>query len=1091
MKEKHRNVSNLFGLPKHFWHSHKRKYQNEFILLALILLLSNNTVFADAGIMRLVPVADTFVSENQESASRGSLTTLVIGPQPDQGLKSHIFMRFDVSDVPRDAVVSSANLYLFEQEQTGYVSWQIDLHSPQSTWMEEGINWINKPAVVQMGTDRMDTAEPYKYLDLSSLVQGWINGSIPNNGVMLSATDEDAGAHFSIVFRSREAADCRPYLEIAYTTEETVPHSEAPPSCTPGTDNDPPKIDAITVDVDPQPPKAGEPLLVEAVAKDNNGVYRIELWRDGQLVGVNIDPSFPTQLSVSNPVGTILPPGRYSYTAFAWDQSMNATAISRDIQVIHDGNPPRLRISHWPREPDIGETVTFQIDAEDESGIKHVTFTANSLTRDYSLDPAVQNFSPSEIRFDEYTLGYSPDDIRIIRYSASATDTEGFLASTGTGYVVFGNSDADDADSDGVSDEIENLLGTDAASNDTDGDGLYDGWEILGVERNGVYLNLPLWGANPHQKDIFVEIDWMQDEDHDKKPQPAALQAITNAFLNHGIHLHFDTGNLGGGNVLAYEESCDDQTEKLRQTKIANFDPNRLGIFYYVAAMAVVPGDDCGSKAINNTNIILRNKTVYGYATTLMHELGHVLNLGHGGQEWATSHPLQTVDPNGEIITDDHIHWTDQTLNYKPNYLSVMNYHYQFSLRVCARPPDLEPCTCIHHLSDVERQNVVNPCDDVRPLTYNRWQAELDETALDETSGFRAPANLGPYVWRREIPGGVDENSYEFVLDRPTLQGWYYIKHHPAEGCCTNQWEVCGPNPKTESVWELADGSPIDWNFSGVIDDDPVEYDLNRYWAGGASNVCREVVDRTLEASFDSAVLKTQHWAENLAWGISESLSPFNSPEIKEPTDAEFADGIDNDRDGSIDEGFVDADGDGVADPLDNCPFIKNSNQFDTNQNYMGDACEGMPEAPKDLRIVNIDGEMRLQWSSSEATNVIGYNVFRKSKDSIDYQRLGISFPTTLGSAFYKNPECVDGNSYAISSVDLHMKESRLSAGVILSDTDGDAVCDKITRRLSNPYHDDLDSDHLFEMWWVFVLIIIVILIIFWIVYLKRLHQTT
>ncbi|WP_179353919.1 collagen-binding domain-containing protein [Winogradskyella vidalii] len=59
-----------------------------------------------------------------------------------------------------------------------------------------------------------------------------------------------------------------------------------------------------------------------------------------------------------------------------------------------------------------------------------------------------------------------------------------------------------------------------------------------------------------------------------------------------------------------------------------------------------------------------------------------------------------------------------------------------------------------------------------------------------------------------------------------------------------------------------------------------------------------------------------------------------------EPEPEEICDGIDNDGDGLIDEGFEDLDGDGVADCIDNCPEVYNPDQTDANNNGVGDACE-------------------------------------------------------------------------------------------------------------------------------------------------------
>ena len=61
--------------------------------------------------------------------------------------------------------------------------------------------------------------------------------------------------------------------------------------------------------------------------------------------------------------------------------------------------------------------------------------------------------------------------------------------------------------------------------------------------------------------------------------------------------------------------------------------------------------------------------------------------------------------------------------------------------------------------------------------------------------------------------------------------------------------------------------------------------------------------------------------------------------------DAEVCDGLDNDGDGQIDEGF-DADNDGVADCFDNCPGTVNPDQTDTDNDGVGDACDGCPNDP-------------------------------------------------------------------------------------------------------------------------------------------------
>src|SRR2546427_8368386 len=59
-------------------------------------------------------------------------------------------------------------------------------------------------------------------------------------------------------------------------------------------------------------------------------------------------------------------------------------------------------------------------------------------------------------------------------------------------------------------------------------------------------------GADPMKPDIFLQIDWMQNDDHSHKLDPAAIKKIVDAFAaspyvsptgSVGINLHVDEGS--------------------------------------------------------------------------------------------------------------------------------------------------------------------------------------------------------------------------------------------------------------------------------------------------------------------------------------------------------------------------------------------------------------------------------------------------------------------------------------------------------------------------------------------------------------------
>jgi hypothetical protein len=85
---------------------------------------------------------------------------------------------------------------------------------------------------------------------------------------------------------------------------------------------------------------------------------------------------------------------------------------------------------------------------------------------------------------------------------------------------------------------------------DSDKDGLLDVWENGQGYTDAVSgQEVALPGANPNQKDLFVELDYLSNLDgsagpamHSHLPKEAALEAVGAAFANQGVNVHFDLG---------------------------------------------------------------------------------------------------------------------------------------------------------------------------------------------------------------------------------------------------------------------------------------------------------------------------------------------------------------------------------------------------------------------------------------------------------------------------------------------------------------------------------------------------------------------
>ena len=252
--------------------------------------------------------------------------------------------------------------------------------------------------------------------------------------------------------------------------------------------------------------------------------------------------------------------------------------------------------------------------------------------------------------------------------------------------------------------------GTTKCDADQDGDGLCDEWETKGywshiAGKQDQFIDLPAMGARVDHKDVFLHIDYMQQSPtisgaHTHQPKAAAMQQIVTSFSNApvmnldgttGINLHIDcgptcytgTGSISGTQSLAVslpETNDFDPTPfntrtgafdwTLFDTLSANFTgTGRAYAFHHVifgheqhpgyASSGISRNADKAAFYNGASDLIVTlgdvkdnpQGTVSQQAGTLMHELGHNLGLAHGGQDF---------------------------LNYKPNYISIMNYAFQF-----------------------------------------------------------------------------------------------------------------------------------------------------------------------------------------------------------------------------------------------------------------------------------------------------------------------------------------------------------------------------------------------------------------------------
>ena len=320
------------------------------------------------------------------------------------------------------------------------------------------------------------------------------------------------------------------------------------------------------------------------------------------------------------------------------------------------------------------------------------------------------------------------------------------------------------ADTGDGADWYERLFATPGAPNDVtcntdaDNDGIPDCSEVVGSTYAG--LNLYAMGARTGQRDVFIEIDYMDSTDPGVIPQREALDRVKTVFAGRGYKVHFDVGSLyhPGDGISEADHDLGNASAKVPFAqgielgaagdkanffayKAAHMDIRRRNIFYYglfaYSRNADGSAGSSGVAEINGNDFIVSlgnwglvngsNRQINYQASTLMHEWGHNLGLQHGGGD---------------------------SVNYKPNYFSIMNYHYQLSgLPLLGNNPgdryylyrrnNFGDCSLITSVSQLT--NNYNTATFIMDFSDGSG-ASLNEASINEASGlYRSGSNSVDY----------------------------------------------------------------------------------------------------------------------------------------------------------------------------------------------------------------------------------------------------------------------------------------------------------------------------------------------------------
>ena len=188
---------------------------------------------------------ECFIRDGADSASSfcgGS--SIDVGTDGTQMSRS--LLVWDLSSiVPSNAIVQSATLGLYLQDEANATPLSVDVRrvttpwTVSATWNESdtGVVWSSPggdfAATPDATTTVGGTAGVSATWPLTSLVQGWVNGSLANDGLLLGAAGGANVLHFATT--SAPQTSQMPYLDVTYDTAPETMISSGPSGSTSAT----------------------------------------------------------------------------------------------------------------------------------------------------------------------------------------------------------------------------------------------------------------------------------------------------------------------------------------------------------------------------------------------------------------------------------------------------------------------------------------------------------------------------------------------------------------------------------------------------------------------------------------------------------------------------------------------------------------------------------------------------------------------------------------------------------------------------------------------------------------------------------------
>jgi hypothetical protein len=201
------------------------KYRNQTVIVNAneTTYINWSLTYAPETTLTIQPNAttgkDTYVYEPTPTSDYSGSSYTFAGAHVDGTCRA--YLQFNLALVPSNVVITNARVGLYYTSEDVTTQTAIGAYAVQQAWTDSGTNWNDQPNCATTFADThlmpASVSNSFHYWYITDLVQAWLDGALPNYGLVLKSVDESAEEGW-VGFRTSDysTASDHPKLIISY-----------------------------------------------------------------------------------------------------------------------------------------------------------------------------------------------------------------------------------------------------------------------------------------------------------------------------------------------------------------------------------------------------------------------------------------------------------------------------------------------------------------------------------------------------------------------------------------------------------------------------------------------------------------------------------------------------------------------------------------------------------------------------------------------------------------------------------------------------------------------------------------------------------